>query len=76
MFYMILIRIIHTEEGDNTVQLFIKSILFFHQEKKTLVHIPTKKCLDREDVANSEFIKISECTGADSQQWLFENYLL
>jgi len=45
------------------------------KDTKTIVHVPSKLCLDKADIKNGGDVIVKKCTGADSQKWEFENYL-
>ena len=58
-----------------TKKYFFEFFVFFFPKNGTLVHHPSKLCLDVEGLQNNDQVKLKKCElNKISQQWLFENY--
>jgi len=56
-------------------KVFISFFDFLFFKNGTLVHYPSKLCLDAEGLSNNDQLQLKKCEpNKISQQWLFEKY--
>ncbi|CAF3694463.1 unnamed protein product [Rotaria sp. Silwood1] len=53
-----------------------KSQKWIHERNGSIVHLPSKLCLDVEGLSNNDQVKLRQCVpNKPSQRWVFEHYL-
>ncbi len=61
------------KQGEKKADKYLNDFCFL--KNGTIIHHPSKLCLDVEGLSNNDQIKLKKCESNKlSQQWLFEHY--